>query len=171
MITAFLEFFHDRKWIAELLLVLAIVGAVTWFCHHLIEVGVQQQKDADAAQYAKLKEAADKETGRLQGIADTAEKARDQELSDLRNYRNDNPISSLRVCHAATSNIGGMPQATPTNSGNAQATAATDVGNPMHSGDSRSGEQQSADVGPLLDAFGAIFDEQTATLREWKARE
>lgn len=169
MITAVLTFIHARKWLVELILLLAVVGAVTWFCHHLIEVGVQQQKDADAAQYAKLKETADKETGRLQGIADTAEKARDQESKALDDYRTANPLHGS-LCLNPAQQSGRVPETGATHPSNAGTSTSTSTVQPVSAGDSGTGGQGQPDIRHMLDLLAGRADQVSGELREYQAR-
>lgn len=151
-IGAALEFLHARKWLVELLLLAAVVIGVYLFCQHLIGVGVQRQKDADAVELAKQL-AADKVK------ADKAEHVHDQELSDLRTFRDEHPFT-YRVC------IKPVPKHGPTDASHDGTTPASTVGESVPAPDPDITE----DRGPLLDAFAALFETNNAALRQWQGR-
>jgi hypothetical protein len=170
MITAALAAIHARKWIVELVLLLAIAGGVWWFCHHLIDVGVQQQKDADAAAYAKLQRTADRETGRLQGVADAAEKARAQEASELDRYRLEHPLHG-GLCQPRKLPAAAGAEAPGANGRDATASASAGDLQPLSPGDPGAGGSGEPDVRHLLDVLAGRADLLSAGLREYKARD
>ena len=169
MITGALELLHARKWLVELLVLLAIVGGVWWFCAHLIDVGVQRQKDADAAAYAKLQRDADLETGRLKGRAEAAEKARDQEISDGRRYRSEHPLHG-GLCQPRQLPATTVAQGAAAELGDDQARPAAGDFQPVPAGDIRPGGRGDTDVRHLFDVLAGRADMVSADLREYKAR-
>lgn len=167
MISSALEFVHARKWLIELILLVVIVGAGYWFCHHLIEVGVQRQKDADTKALVELQRHTDIETGRLQGIADTAEQARAKEHTDLVDYQRTHPLHG-GLCDAH-GRQGGMPSTGTANGGDAHAGPKAADLQPLPSGDSPS--RHRTDQLGLLDLLAGRCDAVSATLREYQARQ
>jgi hypothetical protein len=169
MITGVLEFIHARKWLVELVLLLALAGGVWWFCQHLIDVGVQRQKDDDAKAYAELQRKADLETGRLQGVADAAEKARAQEHADDDQYRRDHPLHG-GLCLARQLPATASAQTGAAHVGDeAAGTGAADLQR-VSPGDPGVGGQGDPDVRHLLDVLAGRADFLSATLREFQAR-
>jgi hypothetical protein len=168
MITAALAFIHARKWLVELILAAAVIAVAWLFCQHLIEVGVQRQKDADAKEYAAMQRKADIETGRLQGVADAAEKAREKEASDLDQYRRDHPLHG-GLCNKLSAAAG--PEASAAHGGNADPSAATGDLLAVPPGDPGVGGQGDPDVRHLLDVLAGRADLLSAGLREYQARE
>jgi hypothetical protein len=162
-----LAFIHARKWLVELILLAVIVAGVYFFCQHLIGVGVQRQKDADARELVKLQHDADVEAARLRGVADAAEKARAKEHDELADYRRLHPLHG-GLCL----NQGGrhLPTAGAADGGD-EGTSAT-AGNlqPLPAGDPGSGGQGDPDVRHLLDVFAGRADLLSAELREYQAR-
>lgn len=153
MITSALEFIHARKWLVELLLASALAAGVWLFCRHLVEVGVQEQKDADAVQLEKQRVAD-------QANADKAEHNHDQELQSLRDWRDQHPFT-YRVCIPAA-----VPKRSTADSSNAGTASSAAVGNGVSTADPDITE----DRGPLLDAFAALFENENATVRQWQAQ-
>lgn len=141
----------------------ALAGGLWWVHNHLVDKGIAQQQAADAKAYARLQRDADLETGRLNGLADAAEHAHDQELTDLRQYRADHPLhGSLRVnCLPAT------PR------GEASASNPIDGGTSTQPGPVQSvpeGNSGGLDQLHLLDILAGKADEVSGQLREWQAR-
>lgn len=168
MITSALDFIHARKWIVELLVIVAIAGAVWWFCSHLIGVGVQRQKDDDAKVLAEWQHTADLEAGRKQGLADAANKARDEEIKGLRDYRDTHPLHGglcLKPSAAAA-----VPAAAGTISGYGSSITSPGDLLSLPEGGTGSGGQPEADVRHLLDVLAGRADLLSATLREYQAR-
>jgi hypothetical protein len=166
VITSALAFVTSRKWLVELLVVALVAGAVWWFCEHLISVGVQRQKDADAKAYAQLVIDNAKEEGRLQALADKAEHAHDEELTQLRTYRNSQPLHGGLRINCPTS----VSSATGSHSGDDEARSAAAAIQSLPSGSVSSSGPGSADVLHLLDILAGRADTVSATLREYQLR-
>jgi hypothetical protein len=165
-VTAVLEFIHARKWLVELILLLAIVGGVWWFCQHLIGVGVQRQKDTDAAELVKLQHDADIKTAQAQERADIAEKANAKEATDLDVYRRLHPEHGGLCLNQRGRDL---PQAGAANSGNAGAAAGAGDVQPLLPGDSGPGGQGDPDIRGMLEALYARADLLSAQVREYQA--
>ncbi|HXE08332.1 MAG TPA: hypothetical protein VN612_10570 [Acidobacteriaceae bacterium] len=155
-VTALLAFIHARKWLVELILFAALAAGIAWFCHHLIGVGVQRQKDDDAREL----EAQRKE---LTAKAETASHAHDKELLELTSYVNSHPL------HGSLCQRPRVPAAGSAVSFNAGAGAATWDLLPVPSGDHRS-DAGEPDQLHMLDLLGRRADEVSAGLREWQGR-
>jgi hypothetical protein len=168
MITETLAFIHARRWIVELIIAAAITGAVVWYCTHLVNVGVQKQKDVDARALAEWQHNADLEAGRKQGRADAANEAREKELTDLRKYRAEHPLHGGLCLNRAPS------AAVPAVAGALSSDAPADAGGgdllEVPSGDPRAGGPPDPDVRHLLDVLAGRADILSASLREYKAR-
>jgi hypothetical protein len=162
---AILEFFGARRWLIYLIAFALIAGAVVWFCAHLISVGVQRQKDDDAKMLAEWQRKADIETGRLQGVADAAEKARAKEHADLVQYRREHPLHG-RLCKptpAATVPATASPQR-----GDESASARAGDLQPLPARDTE--RRQYPDQLGMLDVLTARCDALSATVREFQSR-
>lgn len=169
MISCFLEFFHARKWLAELLLLALVVGGVWWFCQHLIDVGVQRERAAWQAKLTDAQRKADIETGRLQGRADAAEKAREQEQADLDEYRRTHPLHGGLCGARNVSGTAGAEAATAHGGDEGAGTATGDLQS-MPSRDPRARGSGEPDVRHLLDVLELHADETSAALRGYQAR-
>ncbi len=144
-------------------LAIAVLGGGWWLHNHLVDKGVQQQREADAEAYAKLQRDADLETGRLKGLADAAEKANAEELKDLRQYRADHPLhGSLRN---AVCNRPAVPDTSASNGVNDSSSAIPRPIQPVPEGD-----RGRIDQLHLLDVLAGKADGVSAQLREWQAR-
>lgn len=170
MITAFLEIFHARKWIAELLLLLAIVGGIWWFCNHLIAKGVAEQRAADQLELVALQKDADTKTQQLRDRATRAEVLHETEQTELASYRASDPLHGGLCKSAANQGRGNLPSAQPTNPGNAPPGAASADVQPVPEGDTSAGGQRETDIRHLLDLFAGRGDEVSGGLREWQGR-
>lgn len=165
--TAVLEFIHARKWLVELILLAFIVAGVVLFGHHLIQVGVQQQKDADAVELVKLQHDADIKTAKAQERADLAEKARDIEINQLDDYRKRHPLHGGLCLNQGG---GDLRQGSATHAGDVgTGTASGDI-QPVPAGDSGPRGQGEPDIRGMLDALEAVADEVSASLREHQER-
>jgi hypothetical protein len=162
-VTAVLEFIHARKWLVELLLLAAIVGAVWWFCHHLIDVGVQRER---AAWMLKVDEA-NLKAAEAKGRADAAEAAGKKEHDELAKYVADHPLhgSLASLCRKPSS----VPAATTSNPGNARASTGPADVQPLPEGDP-GGDVGEPDQLGMLSALAARADILSGSLREWQAR-
>lgn len=167
MITDALEFIHARKWLVELILAAVLIIGIVLFCQHLIGVGVQRQKDADARELVKLQHDADIKTAKAQERADLAEKARDIEITQLDDYRRQHPLHG-RLCV----NEGGshLPAAGAADGSHAGLGAGARDIQPLPSRDPRSDEGE-PDQLAMLDALEAVADRVSAGLRERQARD
>lgn len=167
MISSALEFIHARKWLVELILVAVVVAGLWWFCHHLIQVGVQRQRDDDARELVKLQHDADVESGRLQGIADAAHKAQEQEHADNLDYRRTHPLHGGLCLNQGRSHL---PEAGATDASHAgTGTAAGDL-LALPAGDPQLGGHGEPDIRHLLDVLNGKADDVSATLREYQSR-
>lgn len=133
-----------------------------WWNHHnaaLVAQGVHQQQDADDKASALLKQQTDAKTADLKQRVATEEIARAKADLDLADYRRNHPldVASLRVCGPANAHGsgGGLSGAAGVHGSGSQGSAAGQVGQPVHPGDSPSAEYRLR----LLDAFGALFDD------------
>lgn len=164
MISAALTAITSRKWLMEAILAGVLVAGVYLFCQHLISVGVQRQKDADAKELVKLQHDADVETAKAQARADIAEKARDTEISQLDDYRRLHPLSG-RLCL----NQGGshLPTASATEPVPDSASAIPGPIFDLPTGNNSGGIDQLA----MLDLLAAKCDGLSSQLREWQARQ
>jgi hypothetical protein len=169
VISGFLAFFHARKWLAELLLLALVVGGVWWFCQHLIDVGVQRERSAWQAKLVEAQRKADIETGRLQGRADAAEKAREQEQADLDEYRRTHALHG-GLCRARNvSGTAGAEAARAHGGDEGASTAAGDLQS-VPAGDLRARGSGEPDVRHLFDVLAGKADLLSAPLREYQAR-
>lgn len=153
MISAVLAFIHARKWVVELILLAALAGSFALYRAHLIELGKQLQKAADARELEIERKAA-------QAQQDKAEHTHDQELITLRDYRDKHPFS-YRVCIQPA-----MQSSSSANSSDVSAAATATVGERVP----EATPDITEDRGPLLDAFAALFEESNATLRMWQPK-
>lgn len=167
MITGAVEFITSRKWLMELILLALIAGAVWWLCEHLISVGVQRQKDADAKAYAQLLIDKAKEEGRLQARADQAEATYAKEHQDLVDYRASQPLHG-GLCHDPRRSS--VPEAPVTHSGDEAARTGTATVQPVLAGDPEIGGRADPDVRHLLDVLAGRGDQVSAALREYQRR-
>lgn len=168
MISAALEFIHARKWLVELILLGVLVAGVTWFCHHLIGVGVQRERAAWVEKLALQQRAADVELGRKQGIADAAEKARETSDQKLADYIRDNPVHG-GLCQRPTA-AARLPAA-GRDPGDARAAASGGDVQPVLSGDSGAVGQGDPDVRGMLSTLYSRADLLSNALRERQARD
>lgn len=147
----------------------AILIGLSWYAihsynEHLRESGRQEVRAEDAQALATAKAAADAETKRLKDKADQAEHSHDQELTDLRAYQRDHPIS-LWVSNGKGHSIACVPHTTASNSIDASTSPSAESVLTMPERDP--GER---DIGPMLSALAARADEVSAQLREWQSR-
>ena len=93
MITAALGFITSRKWLMEAILAGVIIAGLALYRVHLIEMGKQEQKDADTAAYAAALQERDKQaqqaqvnaTERSKLLATTLDAVTTQ-LDDIKNH-------------------------------------------------------------------------------------
>ena len=165
-VAAALEFLHARKWLVELILLAVLLAGLALYRVHLIDMGKQEQKDADTAAYAKLQADTDKETSRLQGVANDADKAHTAESAKLAQYIADHPLHGSLCPHGSGS---GVPGTSSHNPSNGPASAGSGPVLPMPQGD-RSRDQDDPDQLGMLSALAGRADQLSAGLREWQAR-
>lgn len=142
------------------------LAALLWAgCQRLVNVGVTKERAAWQAKYDKAQHDADLETARLQGAADAAEHAHDQELTDLRQYRADHPL------HGGLCKPVGVraAQGSAADESHARAGPASGDIQPMSEGD-RSGDARQPDQLGMLDVLAGKCDALSAVVREWQAR-
>lgn len=155
MITDALDFIHARKWLFELILLAVVVVGVWLGCRHLVGVGVQRQRDADAREVVKLQRDADLETARLQGAVDAAEKARAKEHSDLDLYRRQHPLHGGLCINEGRGNLS---EAAGLVGGNGTTSAAAGDILEVPAGDIRAGGPPDPDVRHLFDVLAGRAD-------------
>lgn len=162
MISTALEFIHARKWIVELILVAVLIAGVWWFCHHLIDVGVQRER----ATWMLKVDAANLERARAQGRADAAEATAKKEHDELTQYRVDHPLrgSLASLCRKPA----GVPAASGAVSGDAQAGAGSADFQPLPAGNPVSVVDEPDQLG-MLDLLAGRADLLSSQLREWQA--
>ena len=127
------------------------VANIAWYRGHEIdrlksEIVVMQQAEKD---YAAKRE---------QEIKD-ATHVHDQELTDLRAYRESHPVVPVRLCKRPA------PVPSPATAGTASSPATGTV-QPLPAGDNGT---SGPDIGPLLDALAASADSVSADLRAQQA--
>jgi hypothetical protein len=167
VITGAVAAITSRKWLVELILLAVVIAGVWWFCHHLVDVGVQRQKDADAAELVKLQRDADVESGRLRGMADAAQAAQEKEHADNLDYRRTHPLHGGLCLNKGG---GDLPEAAGLISSDGTISTATADLLAVPAGDPRAGGQPEADVRHLLDVLAGRADLVSGTLREFQAR-
>jgi hypothetical protein len=168
MITAAVEFITSRKWLMELILLALIVVGVWVLCEHLISVGVQRQKDADAKAYAQLVVDNVRKEAALQTKADQAKADYESEHSALESYRASQPLHG-GLCHDQRRSS--VPEATGTHSGDEAARTGAATVQPVLAGDPEIGGRADPDVRHLLDVLAGRADEVSSALREFQRRE
>lgn len=158
MIAALLGWTKLPQWAMDLL-ALAAVALGVWYWHHsAVEAGVKQEIAAVQAESAK-------QTAALNAKINVAEHAHDEELANLRAYRDANPITPVSLCLSAT------PAAVrPANTDQGHPSAAPAIVQSVPAGDRSGGAAQAGpDIGPLLDALAARADAVSAELRSRQA--
>lgn len=168
MITDALEAITSRKWLMELILAAVLVAGVYFFCQHMVDVGVQKQRDADLAELVVLQHDADIKTAKAQERADLAEKARDIEITQLDDYRRLHPLHG-RLC--VNEGGGHLPAAGTADRGDAGASTGTGNILEVPAGIAGPGGQGDPDVRHLLDIFARRADVVSSGLRERQARD
>jgi hypothetical protein len=163
MISTALEFIHARKWVVELILFAVIVAAGWWFCHHLIDVGVQRER---AAWMLKV-EAANLDAAKAQGRADAAEHAAEGERNALADYIRDHPLhgSLAGMCRKQA----GVPAATAADGRDEEAGAVSADVLAVPSGNLGSNTDEPDQLG-MLGLLAARGDLLSAQVRECQSR-
>jgi hypothetical protein len=167
VITAALDFVSSRKWLVELIVLALVAGAVWWLCEHLIAVGVQRQKDADAKAYAQLVIDNAKKEAVLQAKADQAEAGYEAEHSALESYRASQPLHGGLCIDKGNR---GVPAAAGPHAGNEATGAGLATVQPLPTGDSAAIGQSDTDIRHMLDILAGRADQVSATLREYQFR-
>jgi hypothetical protein len=162
IITAFLKRIPAKDWL-YLAVIAALGTAFGIYTAHERDVGKAEVIAADKAATLKAQAAAQKETDRLQAKANEAEHSHDQELMDLRAYRDSNPVH-VGVCNHTDSKPV-LPVSSPSDTRNAGGSTPSGDVQPVPAGDSKS-----ADIGPMLDLLAGKADAVSAELREFQKR-
>lgn len=163
MITGALEFIHARKWLVELILLAIVVAGVWWFCHHLVDVGVQRER---AAWMLKVDEA-NLRAAEAKGRATAAEATGKREHDELTNYVASHPLHGTlaSLCRkpsgvSATTGAIGRDVGTGTGTADVQPVPAGDTG----------GDVNEPDQLGMLGALARRADILSGSLREYQAR-
>jgi hypothetical protein len=171
-IGAFLDFLHARKWLVELLLVVAIIGAVVWWHHSTLEKGiadgVAKQKALDDHASAELHAQVAQLTAQNVALAAAAHaKYEDDHAQTIATAVA--PVGTRELCKPAEAHDRsvGMSKAGRAQPGNDATAALTPVVREVPAPD----HGQSDDRRRLLGALAALADEQSAVIREYQARE
>lgn len=164
MITDALKFVTDRKWLVELILLAIIVGAAWWFCHHLIDVGVQRER---AAWMLKVDEA-NLKAAQAKGRADAAEAAGKREHDELTEYIKGHPLhgSLASLCRKPS----GVPAAASPDGGDAEASAGAADVLALPAGDPRGNLDEPDQLG-MLSLLAGRADLLSSQVREYQARD
>jgi hypothetical protein len=171
-IGACLEFLHSRKWLVELVLVLAIGGAIAWWHHSTLEkgiaAGVAKQKALDDRASAKLHEQVEQFTAQNIALAAAAHaKYEDDHAQTM--VAASAPVATRELCKPAEAHgrSVGVSEASRAQPGDDATAAVTAVVREVPTSD----HGQSDNRRRLLGALAALADEQTAVIREYQARE
>jgi len=172
MIAMLLGWTKLPQWALELIVIAAVALAVAAGMHHLIDVGIERQRAADAVATDKLKAATAAKTAELQARATTAEQAYEKEVNDNIAYNSSHPVQPVRLCLAANASGGFMPKAGATHPGDASASTPAANLQPVPAGNSGSGAGAAGpDIAHLLDLLAGKADDISAALREYQNRE
>jgi hypothetical protein len=145
------------QWALELAVIALVAAGAAYEYHHILDKGRQQELAVVAAQAAA-------DTAKLQRKADAAEHTHDQELTDLRSFRDAHPVEPVRLCGPAPVRAPGAVVAG--NSGSGAAPAAVQS---VPAGDT--GVRQwtaGRDIGPMLEALAARADSVSSQLRVYQ---
>lgn len=157
------------RWAAEAGVATLIVSALLWYHHHVYETGVAAVRQQDAVALAAARATAEAETTKLTQQAEEAAHAHDQELSDLRAYRDSHPVQPVRLCFNANHSEPRVPAAAGSDASHGAAGArAADV-QPVPAGDSGIRPGSGPDISGLLEALAGRADQVSAQLREYQA--
>lgn len=167
LIGGFLKTYRIYALIVAVVLIAAGLG---WLHHHIYQQGADGQKAIDDAAYAISKHNADLESARKLAVANQAEHAHDQELSDLRDYRDAHPVGPVRLC--LNKGSGRSPGAGAAAIGlNAGTGTASGPFQPVPTGDPDGGAGDAGpDISGMLEGLLADADQVSAELREYQAR-
>jgi hypothetical protein len=146
-----------------LLLVFCFIGG----CHHGAAPWKQKWENRNIADKAAAS-VAKAEHEKLVAKADAATAAAKSEAAANQAWRDSHPIGPVRLCNDRSRPVSSSPAADPGHAGTG--TAAGGV-QPVPAGDSGPGPgDPGVDIGPLLDALGALGDRVSGALRQWQAR-
>lgn len=143
---------------------LAVTLAVLWFGDH--ERGVERERIAAGhyLQLAEAKMAADRETKRLQGVANAAEQTANDLQADYVAYRAANPVGHVWVCKPAPSGEHGAQPQSPADSAHGGAGPGPEAGGGVPGGS----EAQAIDIGPELDTIVSGFAALAVQVSRWQ---
>lgn len=159
-----------RRLLLELVGAAALIGVLWWWHHATYEKGIARQRAEDQVEIDRLTRAAEKETARLQGVADAAEKARHDEHDALTAYRLAQPLHGSLCQPSPDHGRRYLPDASTAHRGNEAASAPAADLQPVPARDPEPSGSRDADVRHLLDVLAGRADEVSATLREFQAR-
>lgn len=145
-------------------------GGFAIYHHHVVEIGVHEQETRDAAATKKLNDQTAALTAAGIAKADAAEHAHDDEITQLKTYRDSHPDGPVRLCLA--DNRGKVvPSTGATHTGNESTGPSAGGVQPMPAGNHSSGSGSAGpDIFPMLDALAAQADNVSASLREFQRR-
>jgi len=169
MITAILAFIHARHLLVWLVATAIVVTGIAYWHHATFKAEMERVRAEDRAALAKAQQKADLETSRLKGIADAAEKVRNEEHDQLVAYRTAQPLHG-QLCTQPRNSLASVPAIADTVILHAGPSAATANLQPVPTGDSAASGRADPDVRHLLDVFAGRADEVSATLREFQSR-
>jgi hypothetical protein len=167
MIASVFDFITSRKWLMELILLAIIVLGVWWLCEHLIGVGVQRQKDADAKALAQVVIDNAKKEAVLQTRANQAEASYAKEHQDLVDYRASQPLHG-GLCNDQGRR--GLSEGTAPHARNDRGSPTASDLQPVPAGGAEIGGHADPDIRHLLDVFAGRADEVSSALREYQHR-
>jgi len=142
----------------------AIVVGILWFADH--ERGVEREKIA-AQNYQVLADAkakANKETIRLQGVANAADKDAKTAKTDFDAYRAAHPVGHVWVCKPASSSQHSPSDKPQADTGNAGPGTGPQIGSDVLAGS----PSTATDVGPELDTILQGFARLAIELQRWQ---
>lgn len=168
LIGAVLKWTGLPAWAMELI-VIALVAllmfiGVAWWDHKKVDEGIQIQQHQDQLAIDQLKADAQKATEILQKRATAAELAYATEHAN--NLTPPPILGPLLVCDDPHGRSRDLPTASTAKPGDEASPASSRLGSPVHPPDSPSSEDRRR----LLGAVAALFDDQTAIIREYQAR-
>ena len=166
--SALLALIPIKDWLYGGAIALLIIFGLHYH-HKVLAEGIAEQKAADDKASAALVQQTAKQTAELQAKATMAEQAYEKELQSIDNQPS---AGSVRLC--VNSHPGGsiVRQASGSKPGDASAGATASSVQSVSSRDSSSGGSTAGpDIGQMLSALAAAADRDSATLREFQARE
>lgn len=152
--------------LAKGIAVAAIIAGMLWYRHSLIAEGEQHIKDADAkAVAAQIIHNTEIET-RAKTLAEQAGHAHDQELTDLRAYRDSHPLGPMFVSNGASHRCP-VPAATTAHPRDVETITSAQSVLSVSAGNT---ESSAIDISGMLEALAGRADQLSAQLREWQGR-